>query len=129
MSISGGEHTGEILLKYKTMMLINIGFGLMTLAAVAGAVVIHRQRKHIREMSVNYTKAGMFRTAYELSRMSEARVEERTDGPLSYFAVCRDGLGEKIDVLCVAYDPDDPDDREYKRVFAEERAEMLNEKP
>ena len=34
-----------------------------------------------------------------------------------------------VSPLCYSYDPSDPDDREYKRIHAEEVAEKLNEKP
>lgn len=32
-------------------------------------------------------------------------------------------------IKAFSYDPSDPDDREYKRIHAEEVAEKLNEKP
>ena len=34
-----------------------------------------------------------------------------------------------VSPFCYSYDPSDPDDREYKRIHAEEVAEKLNEKP
>lgn len=119
------------------MILTYIGFGLMTAAAVTALIVNARQRRLIEELldkskrlSELAADAVMFRTSHDLSRFSKAEIEERAnDGILPYFAVYREGLGEKIDVLRIAYNPEDPDDREYRRIFAQERADMLNEKP
>lgn len=59
---------------------------------------------------------------------TETFMEERTE-PIPHFAVYRQGLTEKIDLLHIGYKTDDPDDREYKRIFAQERVDALNEKP
>lgn len=118
------------------MTLIYIGFGLMTVAAITALIINARQRRLIKKLldvsseSSEFTAdAVMFKSAHDLSQLSKAEVEERTDGILPCFAVYRKGLGKKIDVLRIAYNPNDPDDKEYRRIFAQERADMLNEKP
>lgn len=118
------------------MTLIYIGFGLMAVGAITALIINARQRRLIKKLidaskglSEIAADAVMFRTAHDLSQLSKAEVEERTDGILPYFAVYRKGLGEKIDVLRIAYNPNDPDDKEYRRIFAQERADMLNEMP
>ncbi len=118
------------------IILMHIGFGLMTAAAITALIVNTRQRRLIKKL-MNASKglsdlaadAVMFRTAHDLSQLSKAEVEERMDGIIPCFAVYRKCLGKKIDVLHIGYDPNDPEDKEYKRIFAEERADMLNEKP
>lgn len=45
------------------------------------------------------------------------------------FNVYMQGRHGRYPVKRIFYDPDDPDDREYKRIHAEEVAETLNEKP
>lgn len=44
------------------------------------------------------------------------------------FNVYMQGRYGRYPVKRIFYDPDDPDDREYKRIHAEEVAEILNEK-
>lgn len=114
---------------------MHVGFWLMFGCAVAS--IIHNQRliRRLRRAEKNLQKAEAviaeelsLRSEIIMSRMSQAHVEERTE-PLPHFAVYRMGISEKIDVLYVGFNPNDPDDKEYKRIFAEERAEMLNEKP
>lgn len=45
------------------------------------------------------------------------------------FEVFRGGKYGSIIISVIEYDPCDPDDKEYKRIHAEEIAEILNEKP
>ncbi len=45
------------------------------------------------------------------------------------FNVYMQGRYGRYPVKRIFYDPDDPSDREYKRIHAEEVAETLNEKP
>ena len=45
------------------------------------------------------------------------------------FMVTFDTGDGSVSLFCYSYDPSDPDDREYKRIHAEEVAEKLNEKP
>lgn len=117
------------------IILMNIGFGLMTMATVALYVTNRRLIKALRKSadcleSANFLigKFGADKIDYDFSLMRKAEVEERTK-PIPHFAVYRKGLTEKHDVLCVGYDPKDPDDRDYKRIHAEEVAGKLNEKP
>lgn len=114
---------------------MNIGFGLMTVAVVALYVANRRLIKALRKNkdcleSANFLigKFGADKIDAELSFMRKAEVEERTE-PIPHFAVYRKGLIKKHDVIRVGYDPKDPDDRDYKRIHAEEVAEKLNEKP
>lgn len=44
------------------------------------------------------------------------------------FMVTFDTEDGSVSTFCYSYDPSDPDDREYKRIHAEEVAEKLNEK-
>lgn len=117
------------------MTLYWISCGLMTVAVVVLYIIKRRLIKALRNSndclkSANFLigKYGADKIDYDLSIMHKAEVEERT-GLIPYFAVYRKGLTEKHDIIRVGYDPTDPDDREYKRIHAEEVAEMLNEKP
>lgn len=117
------------------IILMNIGFGLMTVTTVVLYVTNRRLIKVLRKSadclkSANFLigKFGADKIDRDLSIMRKAEVEERTE-PIPHFAVYRKGLAEKHDIIRVGYDPSDPDDREYKRIHAEEVAEILNEKP
>lgn len=117
------------------MTLMHLGFGLMTVAAVALYVGNHRLIKALRESkkcleSATYLIDALSGSAtdHNISLMHKAEVEERLE-PIPHFAVYRKGLTKKHDVVCVGYDPNDPGDRDYKRIHAEEVAEKLNEKP
>lgn len=61
------------------------------------------------------------------AQSSPAEIEE-TEYP-SMFEVVRKQDDAKVVCKTIYYDPSDPDDREYKRIHAEEVAEILNEKP
>lgn len=117
------------------IILMNIGFGLMTVAVVVLYVTNRRLIKALRKSkdclesaSFLIGKFGADKIDAELSFMRKAEVEERTE-PIPHFAVYRKGVIKKHDVICVNYDPKDPDDRDYKRIHTEEVAEKLNEKP
>lgn len=117
------------------MTLYWISCGLMTVAAVVLYIINRRLIKALRNSndclkSANFLigKFGADKNDYDLSIMHKAEVEERTE-LIPHFAVYRKGLTEKHDIIRVGYDPTDPDDRDYKRIHAEEVAEMLNEKP
>lgn len=47
----------------------------------------------------------------------------------NYFVVGREGRHGLTIISAIEYNPNDPDDKEYKRIHAEEIAEILNEKP
>lgn len=115
------------------MTLYWISYGLMTVAAVVLYITNRRLIKALRKSndcpeSALIVKFGADKIDHDLSIMRKAEVEERTE-PIPHFAVYRKGLTEKHDIIRVGYDPKDPDDREYKRIHAEEVAEILNEKP
>lgn len=61
------------------------------------------------------------------AQSSPAEIEE-TEYP-SMFEVVRKQDDAKVVCKTIYYDPSDPDDREYKRIHAEEVAEILNEEP
>lgn len=115
--------------------ILSIGLGLMTVAVIAELIAFRRLRKqieavdedsrHVAETAIKYILKELDRN---VSLFHEAKVEERFV-PIPHFAVYRKGLTEKHDIIRVGYDPRDPDDRDYKRIHAEEVAEKLNEKP
>lgn len=121
------------------MILINIGFGLMTAAALTLWIFnrrlsgeLRREREEIKFLDGMTTDLMGFKTGTDICHMLKAEVEEfcPPETALPYFAVTR-----RIDrnhTLCISkiyYNPADPDDRDYKRIHAEEIAEKLNEKP
>ena len=124
------------------MTLIYFGFGLMTAVAVTAITLNFRLIKRNRELKednedlvetldVTSSALGVYALSkLELRQLSntETFMEERTE-PIPHFAVYRKGLTGKIDLLHIGYKADDPDDREYKRIFAQERVDALNEKP
>lgn len=117
------------------MTLYWISYGLMTVAAVVLYITNRRLIKALRKSedcleSAKFLidKFGADKIDQDFSLMHKVEVEERTE-PIPHFAVYRKGLTEKHDIIRVGYDPSDPDDREYKRIHAEEVAEILNEKP
>lgn len=101
---------------------------IITAVAVAEAAVIRRTRRKLERMQKALGEALSFETDFAASAQSKAYVEHRND-PVPHFAVFRKGISRRIDILRVAYAPSDPDDREYKLIWAQERADMLNEKP
>lgn len=117
------------------MILMYFGFGLMTAAAVTAIILNFKLIKKNRslERAVDATAnvlVGTSLCAVDVQQLSnkETFMEERTE-PVPHFAVFRKGLTGKIDLLHIGYKADDPDDREYKRIFAQERVDALNEKP
>lgn len=131
------------------MIGIYIGFGLVLFAAAFAVCENIRMMKKIarlnerykaerdrlekrnKELSDAFSVLRCKQFECDLAAMSkEAEVKEVKDKALPYFLVCRKGLryGD-FAVKYIYYDRKDPDDREYKRVHAEEVAEILNEKP
>lgn len=124
------------------MILMYIGFGLMTAVAVVAITLNFRLIKKSRELKEENEAIsealGVTSSALDVCALSklelqqlpnkECFMEERTE-PVPHFAVYRKGLTQKIDLLHISYKADDPDDREYKRIFAQERVDALNEKP
>lgn len=115
----------------------------MTLAAVIGLIGINILNKGLKKFKGEYKRmhdvcikalADRYALKFGLSASmcGNAEIEEIVaDGnnSLPYFSVYRMALGEKFPVKIFYYNPDDPDDRDYKRICAEEVAEMLNENP
>lgn len=62
-------------------------------------------------------------------KQGKAEVAEKTELCVPCFDVFYRGKLDNYLVKRFFYDPEDPDDRDYKRIHAEEVAEMLNEKP
>lgn len=117
------------------MILIYFGFGLMTVAAVIAITLNFKLNKKNKtlEDALEATSSGLAALSPYVADLgtlanTETFMEERTE-PAPHFAIYRKGLTGKIDLLQIGYKADDPDDREYKRIFAEERVDALNEKP
>ena len=117
------------------MILIHIGFGLMTIAAATAIVLNQRLRQLNKRLlgvleTASETLSDVVPALADLTTLSntETFMEERKE-PIPHFAVYRKGIVGKIVLLQIGYKPNDPDDREYKRIFAQERVDALNEKP
>lgn len=119
------------------MIGIYIGFGLMTLAALLALYNNRRLRKVLqksielnREQSEHIEEQLAHSLSEIFSRSNKAEIEETTAGILPRFTVYRKGYGDmRHEIINFYYNPADPDDRDYKRICAEELAEKLNEKP
>lgn len=112
-----------------------IGFGLMTVAAATALITNRKLRKLNKDLSETLETTSSALGTCALSKLelqqlpnTETFMEERSE-PIPHFAVYRKGLTEKIDLLHIGYNLNDPDDREYKLIFAQERVDALNEKP
>lgn len=81
-----------------------------------------RQSEEIMELK-------MYDLAAHCSFATKATVEEQNNGLMPCFAVIRNYCGTPVCISRFYYDPLDPDDRDYKRIHAEEVAEKLNERP
>lgn len=118
------------------MIGIYIGFGLMTLAALLALYENRRIRKVLyksielnREQNKHIEEQLAHRLSEIFSRSSKAEIEETTAGIPPKFTVYRKGYGDtRHEIISFYYNPADPDDRDYKRIHAEEVAEMLNER-
>lgn len=118
------------------MTLIHLGFGLMTAAAITLWILNRRLSRQLRSavndsrmLSEMLQDLMTYKTGTDLNHMLRAYVEEQAH-PMPHFSVCRRiDRHHRLCLMKIDYNPADPDDREYKRIFAEERAEMLNEKP
>lgn len=110
------------------MTLIYIGFGLMTSVAVFAALSCLRLEKALRETRSRLRWLEADEIDRSVAFTHKALVRELSF-PLPHFAVYRKGISENHDIIRIAYDPSDPDDREYKRIHAEEVAATLNYRP
>ncbi len=125
-----------------------IGFGVMAVAAIVAMILNRRLRKlldidkdlletdselieRLREKNKELNDLISLMAAQNLDLVSSthnpAEVEELED--YSMFHVYRMGGDTKFTVKRVPYDSTDPDDRDYKRIHAEEVVEILNEQP
>lgn len=119
------------------MIGIYIGFGLMTFAALLALYgnrrltkALARANDLIKAQSEIANEQFRYRVSEIVSRLGKAEIEETTKGILSEFTVYRKGFGDlRHEIASFHYDPSDPDDRDYKRICAEELADALNEEP
>lgn len=131
------------------MIGIYIGFGLILFAAAFAVFEDIRMMKRIGWLNERYraerdrlekrdtelTDAVALLHCKEFdysftALVAKAEVKEFSEEVRPYFLVYRKGLryGD-FAVKYIYYDRKDPDDRDYKRIHAEEVAELLNEKP
>lgn len=100
--------------------------GAVCIAPVCCAIWIRRKRKEMETEIENYR---------EVKRSIVRQIEVLEKGGQDAFVVEDSRHCEFIVMLAgfliktFSYDTSDPDDREYKRIHAEEVAEKLNEKP
>lgn len=121
------------------IILMNIGFSLMTVGAVALYVCNRRLIKALRKASDSLKEANeKLKEANEKLKTSREHELEYLDSihnrvvvveRTGYFSIFRESKSGRILITRYYYDPNDPDDREYIRIHAEEVAEKLNEKP
>lgn len=117
------------------MTLFYFGFGLMTVAAITAWIINLRLLRRIRNITDDHKilydlshELMDFKTFAEVSYLLDATVEEKISA-LHSFEVVRKLEGNRLCVYRVDYDPKDAEDREYKRILAQECADALNEKP
>lgn len=106
--------------------------GCVIALAAADLWLWKRLRMSSRQLTVYkemYARQRRFKRDFNASLHSKATVTEVIDGFTRWFVVSRNGICDKIAVARYYYSPNDPDDREYKRIHAEEVAEKLNERP
>lgn len=115
------------------MIGIYIGFGLMTVAALLGYYANRRLIKALDEIGSDNEMLGKmnkhlidWQTGCISSKNNKAEIIELTD--CSTFCVYREFDHIRYSVKFFEYDSNDPDDRDYKRICAEELVEKLNEK-
>ena len=82
-------------------------------------------RESLSDTTILLEDARAFRHAARCSHRCRAMIDVRG----SVISVYRESGGYRIDLLRVPFDPDEPGDREYKLVFAEEAADKINERP
>lgn len=85
--------------------------------------------RQLAEYMEMYARQRRFKRDFNASLHSNATVTEVVDGFIQCFVVSRNGICDEIEVARYYYSPGDRDDREYKRIHAEEVAEKLNERP
>lgn len=114
---------------------IQITFGLTIIAALAAVARslrlsqrLAQREKKIEELRACNNHLINLRIDSINSVGIEAEVGEIEVLSTPYFLVYRQGSIDKFVIKKIYYNPDDPGDREYKRIHAEEVAEKLNEK-
>ena len=107
----------------------------MTVAAVFGYYANRRLIKVLDKIDADNKELGKinkwlndWQTGYISSKNCKAEIEELTDYSTFSFCVYREFDHICYSVKFFEYDPNDPDDRDYKRICAEELVEKLNEK-
>lgn len=109
-----------------TSLPLSASIGAVCITPVCCAIWIRRKRKELATMVHNYRESNrsMIRQIEALEEGGhDAFVVE--DSRRCEFAVMLAGF----QIKAFSYDLSDPDDREYKRIHAEEVVEKLNEKP
>lgn len=99
-----------------------IGITFLVIAIILLAINSRQEEKRYNNLLNEY---GNLIRDISFLPLSEARVKESD----SLFTVYRTIGGSDYPVRYVHFDPNDPDDKEYKRIHAEEIASILNEKP
>lgn len=109
-------------------MLIHIAFWIMTACATCLAVMNQRLYKALCKTRQQLKHLTDLNLEEITSRTREAKVDELTT-PTPRFVVYRQGYNKHFVIEAYTYNPDDPFDRDYKRIHAQEVADKLNEKP
>lgn len=99
-----------------------IGITFLVIAIILLAINSRQEEKRYKKLLKDYNHRLII---LSLLPLAEARVKESD----SLFTVYRTISGRDYPVSYVHFDPNDPDDKEYKRIHAEEIASILNEKP
>lgn len=119
------------------MIIVYVGLGLLIvglfMAAYLNRRLIKELKKAKRETRLLAMEKESLKSAgynptmayYWASLGSKAEIEVGYD----YIAVYREVNDWKFYIRRILVDPNDPDDKEYKRIYAEEVADKLNERP
>ncbi len=109
-----------------------ITYAFMALAAIAALINSWNLRKLNRRLLDDYDDLFMATESWH-EELTEYRDSVNSEVFMldcgSWYLVFRKGRNDIIPLLRIDYDRNDPEDKEYKRIFAEERVESLNEKP
>ncbi len=116
------------------MILNNIGFGIMTAAAITFYGLWRRaetkleQSKHSRELMASAID-GLKKFRQEAMAATEVKVRDLHGIPQPMFEAYRMCNGIHLPIKEFKYRRGDAGDKEYKRICAEEFAEKCNEEP
>lgn len=99
-----------------------IGITFLVIAIILLAINSRQEEKRYKKLLNEY---GNLIRYISFLPLAVAQVKESD----SLFTIYRTISGRDYPVSYVHFDPNDPDDKEYKRIHAEEIASILNEKP